>query len=116
MIEKSLESWNDYKNNLKYKKSNFTIKKIITHILIEDTNRNESFKAKQVALKANLVQGQYNNNRRYGNKSQGYKPNNLNFIKRKALILFVKNQFIMPLNVGTEQETTKNLEILPKLI
>ncbi|PHU05195.1 hypothetical protein BC332_26017 [Capsicum chinense] len=84
LIEKLPELWNDYKNNLKLKQTNFTIEEIITHILIEDTNRKESFKAKQTALKANLVQVQHSNNRRYGNKSQGYKPNNPNFKKRKG--------------------------------
>lgn len=58
LIEKLPESWNDYKNNLKHKQTNFTIEEIITHVLIEDTNRKKSFKAKQAALNANLVQGQ----------------------------------------------------------
>lgn len=67
LIEKLLDSWNDYKNSLKHNQTNFTIEDIVTHILIEDTNRKESFKAKELALKANLVQDQNNNNRRYGN-------------------------------------------------
>lgn len=35
LIEKLLDSWKDLKNSLKHKKKNFTIEKIITHILIE---------------------------------------------------------------------------------
>ncbi|KAL3508970.1 hypothetical protein ACH5RR_028371 [Cinchona calisaya] len=54
LIEKLPNSWNDYKNNLKHKQKTFTIEELVTHILIEDTNRKEF--AKEMALKANLVQ------------------------------------------------------------
>lgn len=100
LIEKLLESWNDYKNNLKHKQTNFTIEDMVTHILIEDTNRKESFKAKQLALKENLVQDQGSNNNRYGNKSHDYKPNNPNFKRKKIIVLLVENQVIMQLSVG----------------
>ncbi|XP_019241307.1 PREDICTED: uncharacterized protein LOC109221296 [Nicotiana attenuata] len=71
LIEKLPDSWSDYKNNLKHKQKNFTIEEIVTHILIEDSNRKESVKA-MTTLKANLVQRSNNNRKRYENKSQGH--------------------------------------------
>ncbi|XP_019265298.1 PREDICTED: uncharacterized protein LOC109242877 [Nicotiana attenuata] len=65
LIEKLSDSWSDYKNNLKHKQKNFTIEEIVTHILIEDSNRKESAKARMTALKANLVQSSNNNRKRY---------------------------------------------------
>ncbi|XP_075108911.1 uncharacterized protein LOC142180744 [Nicotiana tabacum] len=56
LIEKLSDSWSDYKNNLKHKQKNFTIEEIMTHILIEDSNRKASAKARMTTLKANLVQ------------------------------------------------------------
>ena len=50
-------------------------------ILIEDNNRKETFKAKQLVLNANLVQSQNNKNNRSINKSQGNDPN---FKKKKS--------------------------------
>ncbi|XP_016450228.1 uncharacterized protein LOC107775070 [Nicotiana tabacum] len=88
LIEKLLDSWSDYKNNLKHKQKNFTIEEIVTHILIEDSNRKESAKARMTALKANLVQNSNNNRKRYENKSQGCKPKNPN-LKRKKGSCFV---------------------------
>ncbi|XP_027183973.1 uncharacterized protein LOC113782276 [Coffea eugenioides] len=84
LIEKLPESWTDYKNNLKHKLKNYTIDELMKHILIEDSNRKElkTTKAKEMAMKANLVQS---NNKRYSNKSQNYKPNNPNFKKKKCI-------------------------------
>ncbi|OIT39136.1 hypothetical protein A4A49_57349, partial [Nicotiana attenuata] len=88
LIEKLPDSWSDYKNNLKHKQKNFTIEEIVTHILIEDSNRKESAKARMTTLKANLVQSSNNNRKRYENKSQGCKPKNPN-LKRKKGSCFV---------------------------
>ncbi|OIT22126.1 hypothetical protein A4A49_56248, partial [Nicotiana attenuata] len=96
LIEKLPDSWSNYKNNLKHKQKNFTIEEIVTHILIEDSNRKESAKARMTALKANLVQSSNNNRyggsiffcKRYENKSQGCKPKNSN-LKRKKGSCFV---------------------------
>ncbi|PNX85964.1 gag-pol polyprotein, partial [Trifolium pratense] len=51
-------SWKDYKNQLKHKQKQLPLADLITHIIIEDTNRKESkaAKAKALAAKANLVQ------------------------------------------------------------
>ncbi|OIS96469.1 hypothetical protein A4A49_58572, partial [Nicotiana attenuata] len=88
LIEKLSDSWCDYKNNLKHKQKNFTIEEIVTHILIEDSNRKESAKARMTTLKANLVQSSNNNHKRYENKSQGCKPKNPS-LKRKKGSCFV---------------------------
>ena len=84
LIEKLPESWTDYKNNLKHKQKNYTIDKLVKHILIEDSNRKElkTVKTKEMTFKDNLVQ---NNNKRYANKSQNYKPKNPNFKKKKGI-------------------------------
>ncbi|KAL3517854.1 hypothetical protein ACH5RR_020443 [Cinchona calisaya] len=79
LIEKLPDSWNDYKNNLKHKQKTFTFEKLVTNILIEDTNRKDS--TKEMALKVNMVQS---NNKRYKNKSKNYKSNNPNFKKKKV--------------------------------
>jgi len=63
----------------------------VTHILIEDTNIKESFKAKELAFKENLVQGQSNINKRYGNKSNGYMPYNSNFKQKKGSCFTCEN-------------------------
>ncbi|XP_075112920.1 uncharacterized protein LOC142182617 [Nicotiana tabacum] len=88
LIEKLSDSWSDYKNNLKHKQKNFTIEEIVTHILIEDSNRKEFAKARMTSLKANLVQSSNKNRKRYENKSQGCKPKNPN-LKRKKGSCFV---------------------------
>ncbi|XP_070014894.1 uncharacterized protein [Nicotiana sylvestris] len=88
LIEKLPDLWSDYKNNLKHKQKNFTIEKIVTHTLIEDSNRKESAKARMTALKANLVQSSNKNRKRYENKSQGCKPKNPK-LKRKKGSFFV---------------------------
>nr|XP_016495334.1 PREDICTED: uncharacterized protein LOC107814434 [Nicotiana tabacum] len=88
LIEKLSNSLSDYKNNLKHKQKNFAIEEFVTHILIEDSNRKKSAKARMTALKANLVQSSNNNRKRYQNRSQGYKPKNPN-LKRKKGSCFV---------------------------
>ena len=86
LIEKLLESWTDYKNNLKHKQKNYTIEELVKHILIEDTNMKElrAAKANEITLKTNLEQS---NNKRYPNKPQSHKANNSNFKKKKRQLL-----------------------------
>ncbi|XP_075080437.1 uncharacterized protein LOC107771575 [Nicotiana tabacum] len=72
LIEKFPDSWSDYKKNLKHKQKNFTNGKIVTDILIEDSNRKESAKASMAALKENSVESSSSNRKRYKNKSQGH--------------------------------------------
>jgi len=39
MIEKLLSSWTDYKQQLKHKHKKMSLQDLITHIIVEDTNR-----------------------------------------------------------------------------
>jgi len=39
LIEKLLQSWIDYKQQLKHKHKQISLSDLITHIIIEDTNR-----------------------------------------------------------------------------
>lgn len=75
LIEKLPESWNDYKNQLKHKQKQLPLADLITHIIIEDTNRKESMAAKAKALtsQANLIQNNTNQKKRYDNKPN-HKP------------------------------------------
>nr|XP_009791284.1 PREDICTED: uncharacterized protein LOC104238579 [Nicotiana sylvestris]XP_016446468.1 PREDICTED: uncharacterized protein LOC107771575 [Nicotiana tabacum] len=107
LIEKFPDSWSDYKKNLKHKQKNFTNGKIVTDILIEDSNRKESAKASMAALKENSVESSSSNRKRYKNKSQGYKPKNPNLKRKKGSCFIVENQAIMPHTTSTEQEMTK---------
>ncbi|CAJ2667187.1 unnamed protein product [Trifolium pratense] len=86
LIEKLPESWKDYKNQLKHKQKQLPLADLITHIIIEDTNRKESkaAKVKALASKANLVQNKSHRKSqksRYDQKSES-KPdhNNRNYI------------------------------------
>ena len=69
LIEKLPDSWSEYKQK------KLSLGDLITHIIIEDTNRKEQkvAKEKQMSTKANLVQ---TDTKRYKNKSQnsGNKP------------------------------------------
>ncbi|KAK7287237.1 hypothetical protein RIF29_00393 [Crotalaria pallida] len=71
LIEKLPESWKDYKQQLKHKHKQLSLADLITHIIIEDTNRKELkvARAKAMGAKANLVQ----NKKRYAhNKDSGH--------------------------------------------
>jgi hypothetical protein len=80
LIEKLPESWKDYKNQLKHKQKQLPLADLITHIIIEDTNRKEAkaAKAKSLAARANMVQNRATN-KRYDNKKPDH-SNNRNFV------------------------------------
>ena len=98
LIEKLPDSWNDYKQQLKHKHKQLSMVNLITHIIIEYTNRKEkkATKAKQMTTKANLVQTDL---KRYKHKAQNSdnksKISNPHTLKIKALVMFVANQAIM---------------------
>ncbi|GMJ01000.1 hypothetical protein HRI_003769200 [Hibiscus trionum] len=57
-IEKLPDSWNDYKQQLRQKPNQLSLTDLITHIIIENTNR-KNLKAKRTrerTVKANLVE------------------------------------------------------------
>jgi len=57
LIEKLPQSWKNYKQQLKHKHKQMSLSDVITHIIIEDTNRKEcvAAKAKTLSAKANVV-------------------------------------------------------------
>ncbi|KAK3445934.1 hypothetical protein EUGRSUZ_A01132 [Eucalyptus grandis] len=70
-IEKLPESWNNYKQQLKHKDKQLSLADLIVHIIIENTTRKKIkvAKAKEIATRANLVQGKFQHRQnRYNNK------------------------------------------------
>ena len=57
LIEKLLQSWIDYKKQLKHRHKHMLLSDLITHIIIEDTNRKEcaTAKVKTLSTKTNVV-------------------------------------------------------------
>ncbi|KAF7830780.1 putative LRR receptor-like serine/threonine-protein kinase [Senna tora] len=70
LIEKLPESWSAYKQQLKHKQKQLSLSDLITHIIIEDTNRKaiQIAKGKEMTAKANLVESH--------KRSQIMDPNN----------------------------------------
>ena len=82
LTKKVSESWIDYKQQLKHRHKQMSLPYLITHIIIEDTNRNESVatRTKAMSAKANTVQDKpfhkrYANKTDHNNKNK-YKYNN----------------------------------------
>src|SRR5262245_15200813 len=75
LIEKLPESWKDYKQQLNHKYKQLTLSDLITHIIIEDTNRKQhkAIKAKEMILEANVIEDK-SQKKRY-DKKPNYKPN-----------------------------------------
>ncbi|CAH9079575.1 unnamed protein product [Cuscuta epithymum] len=75
LIEKLPESWRDYRRDLKHDFGLMSFNDVITHIIIEDTNRKENVKsqAKEYTSNANLVETE--DKGRYGNNHSNNKPN-----------------------------------------
>ncbi|XP_068482601.1 uncharacterized protein [Phaseolus vulgaris] len=58
LIKKLPQSWTDYKQQLKHRQKQMSLSDLITHIIIEDTNRKEyaAAKAKTLSAKAKVVE------------------------------------------------------------
>ncbi|XP_019265607.1 PREDICTED: uncharacterized protein LOC109243157 [Nicotiana attenuata] len=71
LIEKLPKSWSDYKQQLKHKHKQLSMKDLVKHIIIENTNRKQvvADKGKEIATRANLVE----DNKRQ-NKSNNRQP------------------------------------------
>ncbi|OIT19274.1 hypothetical protein A4A49_55219 [Nicotiana attenuata] len=74
-IEKLSKSLSDYKQQLKYKHKQLSLKDLVKHIIIiiENTNRKQAVadKGKKIATRANLVEDnkrQNNSNNKYGKR------------------------------------------------
>jgi len=57
-IKKLTSSWTDYKQQLKHRHKKMSLHELITHIIVEDTNRHECaiVRAKALLAKANIVE------------------------------------------------------------
>jgi len=77
LIEKLPSSWTDYIQQLKHRHKQMMLQELITHIIIEDTNRKESAtaRAKALSAKANVVEGKPVL-KRYENKPNHKRKNN----------------------------------------
>ena len=58
LVETFPESWKDYKNNMKHKRKQMSLKDVINHVRIEEQNRNRNNveKAKELSFEANVVE------------------------------------------------------------
>jgi len=58
LIEKLLQSWTNYKQQMKHMHKQMSLSNLLTHIIIEDTNRKKctTAKAKTLFAKANTVE------------------------------------------------------------
>ena len=86
LIEKLPDSWSGYKQQLKHKQKQLSLVDLITHIIIEDTNRKEqkATKAKQMTTKANLVLTQKGTNIKLKNSDNKLKIYNPHTLKKKG--------------------------------
>ena len=117
LIEKLPETWNHYKQQLKHKQKQLSLSDLITHIIIEDTNRKaiQAEKGKQITAKANLVEGKPHNKRhaskyQYKKKSD-YKPSDSNpKFKKNGSCFSVASQNILLLSVGKRLELKNERE------
>ena len=77
LIEKLPSSWTDYKQQLKHRHKQMTLQELITHLIIEDTNRKEcaTARAKALSAKANVVEDRPAL-KRYENKPDHKRKNN----------------------------------------
>ena len=58
LIEKLPLSWTNYKQQLKHRHKKMSLQELITHIIVEDTNKKEcaTIRAKALSAKANIVE------------------------------------------------------------
>ncbi|KAF7828228.1 Retrovirus-related Pol polyprotein from transposon TNT 1-94 [Senna tora] len=80
LIEKLPESWSAYKQQLKHKQKQLSLSDLITHIIIEDTNRKaiQIAKGKEMTAKANLVESHKRYDSSKNKRKADYKSNKTN--------------------------------------
>ncbi|XP_021631823.1 uncharacterized protein LOC110629217 [Manihot esculenta] len=114
LIEKLPTSWSDYRQQLKHKHKQLSLSELITHIIIEDTNKKEikKTKGKKIAANANLIQDKPH----YRNKSAAYR-----FLVLKSDILdcntiietknveFFENIFLLRNKVVSNASVSENI-------
>ena len=88
LIKTLLDSWKDYKSNMKYKRKQMSLEDVIIYIRIEEHNRNRDKveKAKELSSKANVVKDKpkpKNNKSRKQNSRT--KPNSTNKVHNPTI-------------------------------
>ena len=81
LIKKLLESWMNYKQQLKHRRKQMLLLDLITHTIIEDTNRKELVVTREEALasRANMVQHKLKQNqKRYDQRRLNHNKKNNN--------------------------------------
>ncbi|XP_027362502.1 uncharacterized protein LOC113870101 [Abrus precatorius] len=96
LIEKLPESWKDYKQQLKHK---INTTELITHIIIEDTNRKElkATRVKALTSRTNMIQA---NNKRHKKRSDNSLKLNANLVEGDDVIVAVISQALLMANVS----------------
>ena len=124
LIEKLPGSWNDYKQHLKHKQKQMSLTDLITHIIIEDTNRKaiQAAKAKEAAVKANLVEDKPHSKDMIPNIKRSKSKNKILItslriltpnLKRKEIAMSVESLVTMQGSAGKELwETTPRKAII----
>ena len=88
LVETLLESWKDYKNNMKHKMKHMSLEDVIIHIRIEEQNRNRDNveKAKELSSKANVVEEKPKpKNNRSRKQNSRTKPNASNIVQNSTI-------------------------------
>jgi len=85
LVEKLPSSWTDYKQQLKHKHKKMPLQKLITHIIVEDTNRQEcaTTRAKALFAKTYIVE-EKPAPKRYENKPYHNKKSNFSNSRPKG--------------------------------
>ncbi|XP_017416694.2 uncharacterized protein LOC108327509 [Vigna angularis] len=99
LIEKLPPSWTDYKQQLKHRHKQMSLPELITHIIIEDTNRKESAttRAKALSAKANMVEVKPAPKRR---RARNDNPPRANIAEGDDIIVAVVSQVNLMTNVS----------------
>ena len=88
LVETLLESWKDYKNNIKHKRKQMSLENVIIHIRIEEQNQNKDNveKAKELSSMANVVEEKLkpksNRSRKHNSRT---KPNASNKVQNLTI-------------------------------
>ena len=88
LVETLLESWKDYKNNMKHKKKHMPLEGVIIHIRIEEQNQNRDNveKTKELSSKANVVEEKPKpKNNRFRKQNTRTKPNASNKVRNPTI-------------------------------
>ncbi|KAL0405667.1 UNVERIFIED_CONTAM: hypothetical protein Slati_3880600 [Sesamum latifolium] len=75
LLEKFPPTWNDYRNNLKYKKRHLTLQELTSHMRTEEANliKDKKISNFSISIKANLVESSESSKNRFQHKGKKFK-------------------------------------------